>query len=225
LRDELVAEVLPEGLVVEVSGAGAEEVPRDASHLVVRSMHAAFDLMGVRPPGLRLECHNVIPHARGLGSSSAAIVGGLVLARALVDGGADRLPDADLLDLAVRLEGHPDNVAPALLGGFVISGTDERGEVYAVPSPVLADIAAEVFVPPDPVSTELARGLLPDVVPHADAATDVERRNPGERAHDGCLQPHAPCGPALTTPGHGRSGTRCCRAAAIATQRPTRHPP
>ena len=87
LRDELEAEVLPEGLVVEVEGAGADGVPRDESHLVVRAMRAAFELMGEQPPGLRLSCRNVIPHARGLGSSSAAIVAGVVLARALVAGG------------------------------------------------------------------------------------------------------------------------------------------
>ena len=73
--------MLPDGLVVEVEGAGADGVPRDESHLVVRAMRAAFDLMGAQPPGLRLSCHNVIPHARGLGSSSAAIVAGVVLAR------------------------------------------------------------------------------------------------------------------------------------------------
>jgi homoserine kinase len=78
--------------------------------------------------------------------------------------------DEDLLEVAVRLEGHPDNVAPALLGGFTISGSDEHGDVYAVGSPVDPRIRAEVFVPPEGVSTELARGLLPRTVPHADAA-------------------------------------------------------
>jgi homoserine kinase len=136
-------------------------------------MRAAFDALGGQPSGLRLTCRNAIPHARGLGSSSAAIVGGLVLARALTDGGADRLDDAALLALAVAMEGHPDNVAPALHGGFVLSGRDERGEVYAVGSPVDASVAAEVFVPPQPLSTEVARGLLPQTVPHADAAADA----------------------------------------------------
>ena len=124
LRDELEAEVLPEGLVVEVKGAGADGVPRDESHLVVRAMRAAFDLMGAQPPGLRLSCRNVIPHARGLGSSSAAIVAGVVLARALVAGGQLLASDEALFDLAADLEGHPDNVAPAFYGGFVISGRE-----------------------------------------------------------------------------------------------------
>ncbi|CAI9405203.1 homoserine kinase [Nocardioides sp. T2.26MG-1] len=173
MRDELEAEVVGAGLRVEVTGAGAHEVPLDETHLVVRAMHAAFDLVGVRPPGLRLSCHNVIPHARGLGSSSAAIVAGVVLARALVAGGTLLVDDATLFRLAARLEGHPDNVAPAFYGGFVISGHDE--DFYAVTSPVDPRIETVVFVPPTPVSTEVARSLLPASVPHADAAADAGR--------------------------------------------------
>lgn len=175
LRDELTAEVGEGGLVVEVTGAGADAVPRDESHLVVRSMRAAFELMGSQPPGLRLACTNVVPHARGLGSSSAAIVAGVVLARGLVAGGTLLADDDALFRLAARIEGHPDNVAPALYGGFTISGRDEDGEFYAVGSPVDPRVAAVVFVPPTPVSTEVARGLLPDQVPHADAAADAGR--------------------------------------------------
>ena len=175
LRDRLEAEVVGEGLTVDVEGAGADGVPRDDSHLVVRSMRAAFDAMGARPPGLRLACSNAIPHARGLGSSSAAIVGGVSLARALVAGGSLLMDDAALFGLAARLEGHPDNVAPAFHGGFVISGVDEDGGFYAVRSGVDPRISAVVMVPPSPVSTELARGLLPSDVPHADAAANAGR--------------------------------------------------
>jgi homoserine kinase len=174
LRDELEAEVTASGIEVEVTGEGAADVPRDASHLVVRSMHAAFDAMDARPPGLRLTCRNVIPHSRGLGSSSAAIVAGVALARALVAGGRLLLDDAALLRIAADIEGHPDNVAPALLGGFVICGR-EAGEWYAVPSAVDPRVRAEVFVPSRPVATEVARGLLPATVPHADAAANSGR--------------------------------------------------
>lgn len=174
MRDELEAEVLGSGLEVEVVGPGSAAVPLDDTHLVVRSMHAAFEAVGLRPPGLRLSCRNVIPHARGLGSSSAAIVAGVVLARGLVAGGALLLDDVALFQLAARLEGHPDNVAPAFHGGFVISGRDE-GDFYAVPSPVDPRVEVVVFVPPTPVSTEMARGLLPVTVPHADAAADAGR--------------------------------------------------
>jgi len=98
-----------------------------------------------------------------------------VLARALVADGNARLNDDELLRLALRLEGHPDNVAPALLGGLVISGFDDSGEVYAVRAALDPRVAAVVFVPPDPLSTETARGLLPDVVPHRAAAANAGR--------------------------------------------------
>lgn len=174
LRDELEAEILPEGLLVEVEGAGADGVPRDETHLVVRAMRAAFDLMGEQPPGLRLSCHNRIPHARGLGSSSAAIVAGVVLARGLVAGGQLLASDDALLDLAADLEGHPDNVAPAFLGGFVISGREDD-RWFAVRAGVDPRITAVAFVPPTGVETTLARGLLPATVPHADAAANSGR--------------------------------------------------
>lgn len=174
LRDELEAEVRADGLLVDIEGAGSDGVPRDESHLVVRAMRAAFDLMGAQPPGLRLSCRNVIPHARGLGSSSAAIVAGVVLARALVAGGQLLASDEALFDLAADLEGHPDNVAPAFYGGFVISGRED-GHWYAVRVGVDPRISAVVFVPPTGVETTVARGLLPDSVPHADAAANSGR--------------------------------------------------
>jgi homoserine kinase len=173
MRDELEAEVTDGGLRVDVSGSGADDVARDESHLVVRSMRAAFAALGAQPPGLRLSCTNVIPHARGLGSSSAAIVAGVVLARGLVAGGALLLDDEVLFQLAAEIEGHPDNVAPAFLGGFVISGSEDG--FYAVGAPVDPRIEVVVFVPPTPVSTEVARGLLPRDVPHAHAAADAGR--------------------------------------------------
>src|SRR4051794_2715371 len=168
LRDELEAELTGSGLVVHVRGEGAGAVPLDGDHLVVRAMRAAFDALGGQPAGLSLTCRNSIPQARGLGSSSAAIVGGLLLARALVDDGVRRLDDVGGLALAGEIEGHPDNVAPALHGGFGISGYD-GGESYAVRSGVDARVRAVVFVPPEPLSTEVARGLLPAAVPHDDA--------------------------------------------------------
>lgn len=174
LRDTLTAEVRPAGLEILVEGAGADDVPRDESHLVVRSMRAAFEAMGEQPPGLRLRCHNVIPHSRGLGSSSAAIVAGVTLARALVAGGSLLMDDVDLFALAADLEGHPDNVAPAFFGGFTVSGHDGE-RFFATSAAVDPRVSVVVFVPPDPVSTEVARGLLPPDVPHADAAANAGR--------------------------------------------------
>ncbi|MFL6061779.1 MAG: homoserine kinase [Marmoricola sp.] len=178
LHDVLTGEVVPDGLEIEVLGEGSETLPRDEHHLVVRAMRAAFAVLGVEPPGLRLRFENAIPQSRGLGSSSAAIVGGLALARALVVGG-ERFDDDSLLYLANRIEGHPDNVAPAVVGGFVVAGqalsTDGAEEVWALSAPIAAAISAVAFVPPTGVSTEAARGLLPDQVPHAQAAANTGR--------------------------------------------------
>lgn len=172
LRDELTAEATDSGLEIVVEGEGAGVVALDDSHLVIRSMNAAFDLLGERPTGLRLTCVNRIPHARGLGSSSAAIVGGIALARGLVDGGAERLDDRAAFQLATDIEGHPDNVAAAQFGGLTIAWTD--GGAAAVER-LDADVAVTVFIPPDGVSTQAARGLLPESVPFADAAFNAGR--------------------------------------------------
>ena len=174
LRDELEAVVVPDGLEVVVSGEAADEVTLDERHLVVRAMRTAFDAMGEQPSGLRLTCRNAIPHARGLGSSAAAIVGGTHLARALVEGGRSRLKDLAAFQLAASLEGHPDNVAAAGFGGLTVAWRE--GDVFhAAPTQVAPGIGVVVFVPPTPLSTELARGLLPPTVPHADAAASAGR--------------------------------------------------
>lgn len=176
LHDQLEAEVAGSGpaLTVEVEGESAEEVPRDEQHLVVRCMRVVFEELAVSPPALRLRCRNTVPHSRGMGSSSAAIVGGLVLARALVQAGAEVLDDAALLGLANRIEGHPDNVAPALFGGLVVAG-QAGGEVWAQRLPLDPRVSAVVFVPPTRVATEVARGALPAQVSHADAAANTGR--------------------------------------------------
>jgi homoserine kinase len=169
LRDQLSAEEIPAGLEIDVRGEGDGNVPLGSDHLVVRAMESAFAHLGARPSGIRLTCENAIPHARGLGSSAAAIVGGLVLGSALVEQPLD--PD-DLFMLAAKLEGHPDNVAAAIYGGFTIAWTEPTG-VQAVR--LDAQLPLTVLVPPDPVSTDLARRLLPSDVPHADASANAGR--------------------------------------------------
>ncbi|MGN6605459.1 MAG: homoserine kinase [Jatrophihabitans sp.] len=173
LTDTLTAEVVDDGLHIDVRGEGAG-VARDESHLVVRAMRTAFERLDARPPGLRLTCHNAIPHGRGLGSSAAAIVAGLVLARGLVAGGPEWLPDDEVLALAAGLEGHPDNVAPCLLGGLTVAWT-EGGHASALRLDVDSRVRPVVLVPPFEASTERARGLLPTSVPHADAAANAGR--------------------------------------------------
>lgn len=169
LHDELMATEIPSGLEIEVSGEGADDVPRGPDHLVVRAMEAAFEHVGARPTGIRLTCMNAIPHARGLGSSSAAIVGGLALGAALV---GRPLEDGDLFALAARMEGHPDNVAAAVHGGFTIAWVEPTG-----PQAARFDVRVPVtvLVPSSPVSTERARRLLPTRVPHADGAFNAGR--------------------------------------------------
>lgn len=173
LRDTVTA-TPADDLLIEVRGEGADDVPRDATHLVVTSMAAAWARMGVEPCPVHLVCDNVIPHGRGLGSSSAAVVAGIWLARVLVEDGEARLPGGEALQLAAELEGHPDNAAPAILGGFVISGLAD-GHFYAVPSRVDPAFSAVAFIPPTPVATVVARRLLPDQVPHRDAAANSGR--------------------------------------------------
>jgi homoserine kinase len=159
---------------VAVTGEGAGAVPSDASHLVVRAVHRALDELGEPRPPLRLVCTNRIPHGRGLGSSAAAVVAGLLAGRTIVDDGADRLGDADLLRLATAMEGHPDNAAAALLGGLTLAWT-EGESVHAVRLDPRPGVRATVLVPEAQLSTETARGLLPESVPHGDAALTAGR--------------------------------------------------
>jgi homoserine kinase len=174
-RHDLVeAQVTGTDVRVDVTGEGADDLPTDGSHLVARAMAAAFAALGEKPPGLRLRCDNRIPQARGLGSSSAAIVAGILLARELTVDGSSRLSDAAALALAAEIEGHPDNVAPCLLGGFTIAYLD-GGVGRAVrlePSP---EVLPVVYVPADRGLTAQARAALPHSVPHADAAFNAGR--------------------------------------------------
>jgi homoserine kinase len=121
MYDQVEARVTGGGLAVTVRGEGEETATAGERHLVVRAMRAAFGAMGGQPDGIALRCTNVIPHGRGLGSSAAAVVAGILAARALVADGADRLPGAGVLRLAVELEGHPDNVAACLAGGLTVA--------------------------------------------------------------------------------------------------------
>jgi len=170
-RESLEIEVTGPGVSVHVTGEGSDVLPRDETHLVVRCFTEGLDDLGAHAPGLALRAHNTIPHGRGLGSSSAAIVAGLVAARAL----AGVAPDpAWVLRHATRIEGHPDNVAAAIYGGFVMAYG--HGEHVAVVAGRVHDgLRAAVAVSPVPVETRAARRLLPRVVPHAEAAADAGR--------------------------------------------------
>jgi homoserine kinase len=175
LHDHVTARVTPGGLDIEVTGAGADTAGAGERHLVVRAMREGFDAVGAQPTGIALACRNDVPHGFGLGSSAAAIVGGLLAARALTGpDGLGALPDARVLELAARLEGHADNVAACLLGGLVISWHQDAGVCAARLEP-LAELAPVVCVPAVPLATEAARQVLPPRVAHADAAANSAR--------------------------------------------------
>lgn len=175
LYDDLSARITGTEITVAVTGEGAGELPTGAEHLVARAMLATFDELGERPPGFAVECVNRIPQARGLGSSSAAIVGGVQLARALVKDGMRLLDDAGALRVAARLEGHPDNVAPCLLGGFTIAWSEGIAGARAVRVATAPGLRPTIFVPQERGLTSTARAALPLDVPHADAAFNAGR--------------------------------------------------
>ena len=127
LYDDVEAWISPSGLAIEISGQGADLAGAGEVHLVVRAMRAAFAVTGSQPPGIGLRCVNRIPHGRGLGSSAAAVVAGILAARALSGSGAGKLPDDALLGLATDMEGHPDNVAACLAGGLTIAWSAPGG--------------------------------------------------------------------------------------------------
>ncbi|MFM1789319.1 MAG: hypothetical protein RLZZ12_668 [Actinomycetota bacterium] len=179
IRDIYVAQILDEETFdVDVTGEGADEVKRDGKHLVLKAMMRGFEFMGGKPRGIALRALNQIPHGRGLGSSAAAIVGGLNLARNLVLSGTSLMTDDDLIALATDLEGHPDNVAAAALGGATISWMEDRVGVptgCAVRFPVDQSIRALLLIPNTQLSTGKARKMLPESVPHRDASINAGR--------------------------------------------------
>ena len=174
LYDELTVSVRDQpGATVTVVGVGEGVVPVDDTNLVVRAIRHTFDFYGQPLPGLELVAHNVIPHGRGLGSSGAAIVSGIMAAKGLLDGVVDIGP-GELLALATELEGHPDNVAPALFGGLTIAWMTADGPQYKKLM-VHRGVSPLVVVPQTTMSTELARTLQPSSVPHSDAIFNVSR--------------------------------------------------
>ena len=173
MHDRYMAQVMDEaGVDIDVTGEGADNVPTTDKNLVIKAMHKGFDFLGGRPRGIALRQLNVIPHGRGLGSSAAAIVGGLALARGLVLGGNERMSNEDLLNIANEMEGHPDNVSAAIFGGANLAWQEtQRGHIVAQSINFEVDprIGALAFVPATEFSTSKARKMLPETVPHMDA--------------------------------------------------------
>ena len=173
MNDRYMAQVMDEpGVDIDVTGEGADSIPTTDKNLVIKAMHKGFDILGGRPRGIALRQLNVIPHGRGLGSSAAAIVGGLALARALVLGGNERMSNEEMLNIANEMEGHPDNVSAAIFGGANLAWQEsQRGHVVAQSLKFDVDprIGALAFVPSTEFSTSKARKMLPESIPHGDA--------------------------------------------------------
>ncbi|MEU9806360.1 homoserine kinase [Mycobacterium sp. NPDC050853] len=201
LYDEIEVNTIASGLKVAVEGEGAGEVPLDGSHLVVRAIERGLATGGVAAPGLIVQCHNKIPHSRGLGSSAAAAVAGLGVANGLLaKAGRPVLSDDMLVQLASEFEGHPDNAAASVLGGAVVawmSRSREDNQVWmsrsredgqplsetagvttayaAVRLDVHPDIRIVAAIPEEQSSTAHTRVLLPESVTHVDARFNISR--------------------------------------------------
>lgn len=183
LYDEIRVTTTASGLGIHVEGEGAEDVPWGPAHLVVRAIERGLEAAGVWADGLDVLCRNVIPHSRGLGSSASAVVGGLAAANGLAAklDPALALSDAQLVQLSSEFEGHPDNASASVLGGAVVSWSEPASasvtqRLYsAVRLPVHPDIHVVALVPSERSSTSHTRGLLPELVPHRDAAFNVSR--------------------------------------------------
>ncbi|MCL4545664.1 MAG: homoserine kinase [Chloroflexi bacterium] len=156
---------------LEVVGEGMADLQSGAPNLIHRAIEEMFRLCGVRRPPLVIRCCNAIPLGRGLGSSAAALVTGLLIGQALLENAVD---SAALLPVAARLEGHGDNTSAALLGGFTVCvPTDDGIVAEALPAPL--GLQCVLFIPDYQVSTELARRVLPERYRRADAVFNISR--------------------------------------------------
>jgi homoserine kinase len=175
LRDRYAAQVLDDATFdIDVTGEGSDEIKKDKNNLVIKAMMHGFEHMGQKPKGIALRQLNLISHGRGLGSSAAAIVGGLALARELVLGGDQLLTDEEMIRLGTELEGHPDNIAAAVLGGATIAWMQD-GAGRAVGIKVDPRIKALLFIPEAQLATSKARKLLPETIPHHDGVLNASR--------------------------------------------------
>lgn len=179
LYDEISVETTDSGLTIEVEGQGAGQVPLTADHLVVRAVQRGLDAAGLRVSGLKVKCRNAIPHSRGLGSSAAAVVGGLAVVNGFaVQADSTELSIDDLVQLSSEFEGHPDNAAAAVLGGAVVSWAVDGSDPVRYDAAHLQlhpDIRLFPAVPETRSSTAATRGLLPDHVSHGDARFNLAR--------------------------------------------------
>ena len=162
---------MEEADTVDISSKDDVLVPTDETNLIYWAAKRLYEQCGVKLPGLKIVQLNNIPMARGLGSSSACIVAGILGANRLLGSPLSR---HELVDLAAEIEGHPDNTTPALEGGLVASAI-EAGKVYNVSVPVSEKIRFVLFIPPFELKTEMARSVLPQQYSRTDAVYNLSR--------------------------------------------------
>jgi homoserine kinase len=173
IRDFVTATFTDDNKVtVDIIGQGAGELPKDATHLIAKTIIDACKAFGTEVTGLHVKCKNAIPQGRGLGSSAAAIVAGLVLASELTYA---RASEDELLQMANAIEGHPDNVAACLLGALTIAWLESDNKANSVSMNVHEDIFPVLGIPQTQLDTHKARGLIPETIPHVDAAFNAGR--------------------------------------------------
>ena len=177
--DDLTVETSDGGLVIEVEGEGAGQVSDDLDHLVVAALQRGLAAAGCHADSLILRCRNTIPHSRGLGSSASAVVGGLALANSLVaQSDQEPMSTEQLVQLSAEFEGHPDNASASVLGGAVVSWTEQNGaqpRYGAARLRLHPDIRIFAAIPEVRSSTAEARVLLPEQVRHTDARFNLSR--------------------------------------------------
>ena len=156
---------------LDISCKDSVVVPTDESNLIYWAVKQLYQECGRKLPGLRLIQENNIPLARGLGSSSACIVAGILGANRLLGNPFSR---SDPINLAAKIEGHPDNTSPAIEGGLVTSAM-EGGRIYSVSVPVSDKLQFAVFIPPFELKTEMARSVLPETYSRADVVYNLSR--------------------------------------------------
>ncbi len=162
---------MEESDTIDISSMNGQTVPRDETNLIYQCAKKVYDICGKKLPGLKIVEHCHIPQTRGLGSSSACTVAGLLGANRLL---GDPMNEQNIIDLAASIEGHPDNVAPAILGGFV-AALQEYGKVWHVHVPIYDRLDFCVFIPDFELRTEQARAAIPEKIPHGDAVFNLAR--------------------------------------------------
>ena len=173
LWDEVSVRLTTGKTRVTIYGEGQGVLPTDDSHLIVKALRRGLDAAGLPQSGIELTCRNGIAQGRGLGSSAAAVVAGLMLVRGLVDE-PELFDDDVVLQLATEFEGHPDNAAPAIYGGAVVAWMEAK-KPHVAQIPVSPDMGTTLLIPDTELLTETARSVVPATVPHQDAAFNASR--------------------------------------------------